>query len=111
MNSDPELVRRIIANLLTNAGTHTPAGTVVTVAAADTGGDWQIIVSDTGPGLAPEDAAHVFERFHRGSATASGGGSGLGLAIVRAAAEALGGSAQIAGSEQGLTVRVDIPNI
>ena len=54
-------------------------------------------MADEGPGLAPEEAAHAFERFWRGPG-AAGEGSGLGLAIVRAIAERHGGGVTVEGS-------------
>jgi signal transduction histidine kinase len=106
---DPELVRRIISNLLHNAGTHTPTGTRVVVTLAEADDAWSITVHDTGPGLSAADAELAFQRFHRGASTASGGGSGLGLSIVRAAAEMMGGAATISNEPGGLVVTVNIP--
>ena len=52
----------------------------------------ELRVRDHGPGIAPEDRAHVFDRFYRAASARSRPGSGLGLAIVREVAEAHGGS-------------------
>jgi two-component system sensor histidine kinase MprB len=52
----------------------------------------ELRVRDHGPGIAPEDREHVFDRFYRSSAARAMPGSGLGLAIVREVAEAHGGS-------------------
>lgn len=67
----------VVGNLLRNAITYTPGGEV-TIRVAEP----RIIIRDTGPGIAPEDLPHVFERHYRGRATHHGG-SGLGLAIVQ----------------------------
>lgn len=79
------LLHEALGNLIDNALHHTPAGTRVTVRV---GPRW-VEVEDTGPGIAPEHQAHVFERFYRG-APASVRGSGLGLAIVREIAQQYG---------------------
>jgi two-component system sensor histidine kinase MprB len=75
-------------NLLENAGKWSPPGSTVEVTLA--GGELR--VRDHGPGIAPNDRLHVFDRFYRSDAARSLPGSGLGLAIVREVAEAHGGS-------------------
>jgi two-component system OmpR family sensor kinase len=93
--ADADRLRQVLHNLLGNAVRHTPAGGVVTVAADLINGDEsvQISVTDTGPGIAPEDLPHVFDRFWRAdkSRAREYGGSGLGLAIARQLVEAHGG--------------------
>ncbi len=84
---DPEIVGRILDNLLLNAIRHTPEGGRVEVGAERTGGGLQITVADTGPGIAPELRASLFEPFVTGRAD----GTGLGLAIARELADAHGG--------------------
>lgn len=79
------LLHEALGNLIDNALHHTLAGTRVTVRV---GPRW-VEVEDTGPGIAPEHQAHVFERFYR-AAPASVRGSGLGLAIVREIAQQYG---------------------
>jgi len=98
MWADPDRVRQVLYNLLSNALRHTPAGGSVRIEArADALPDGQpavrITVADTGPGLTPEEQAHVFERFWRADASRSRdrGGSGLGLTIARHLIEAQGG--------------------
>ena len=75
-------------------------------------GNAVIEVKDSGPGMSPEDAARVFERFYRADASRSraSGGVGLGLSIVAAVAEAHGGTAS-ASSEPGVgtTFRITLP--
>jgi signal transduction histidine kinase len=69
-----------------------------------------IEVSDNGPGIPPEEAARVFDRFYQGDKSRSGAGTGLGLAIVHAIAEALGGTAEVrAAPGGGASVVVRIP--
>ncbi|MDI2124793.1 sensor histidine kinase [Yinghuangia seranimata] len=86
ITGDPHRLRQVLANLLTNARTHTPSGTRVTVRVREHGDGAEVLVSDDGPGV-PEDLQEsVFERFTRaGQGRArSDGGTGLGLAIVDA---------------------------
>lgn len=81
-------IARAVTNLLDNAGKWSPAGGVVEVTAQ--GGE--VSVRDHGPGVAPEDAPRVFDRFWRASNARSLPGSGLGLSIVKQVAESHGGS-------------------
>ncbi|HEV8229270.1 MAG TPA: HAMP domain-containing sensor histidine kinase [Candidatus Limnocylindria bacterium] len=81
-------IARAVTNLLDNAGKWSPAGGVVEVAVRD----GEVSVRDHGPGIAPEDAPHVFDRFWRASNARELPGSGLGLSIVKQVAEAHGGS-------------------
>ena len=99
---DEERVRQIGRILLENALVHTPAGTEVHVTAGTAAGVVVLRVEDNGPGIPPEDQAHVFERFHR-SAGALAAGSGLGLAIARELAGVMGGSVELE-SQPGRTV-------
>jgi two-component system, OmpR family, sensor histidine kinase MprB len=84
----PDRVERAVWNLLENAGKWSAEGSTVDVTLAD----GELRVRDHGPGIAPDDKAHVFDRFYRSAAARSLPGSGLGLAIVREVAEAHGGS-------------------
>jgi signal transduction histidine kinase len=85
---------RMASNLIANAIRHTPAGTEVHAAVSVHDGEAELAVTDDGPGVPPELAPHVFERFVRGGGDRAGS-SGLGLAIVRAVAEAHGGSVRL----------------
>jgi two-component system OmpR family sensor kinase len=96
---DEARLRQVVGNLVSNAVAHTPAGTDVTVSLTTDGHRSVAVleVSDSGPGLAPADAARVFERFYRAdpSRTRSGGGTGLGLSIVAALVAAHGGQVAV----------------
>jgi len=81
-------LERAIANLLDNAVKWSPEQGEVEVVTRE----GMVVVRDHGPGIAPEDLAHVFDRFYRSPAARGLPGSGLGLAIVRQVAEADGGS-------------------
>ncbi len=89
--ADEEQVRRAIGNLLHNAIKFTPQGGRVRLRAQAAGDDVLVEVSDSGPGIPPEDLPRVFERFFRGDRARAGGGTGLGLAIARHVVEAHGG--------------------
>jgi two-component system OmpR family sensor kinase len=98
-------LQQVLANLLTNARIHTPAGTAVAVRLA-AGSDGAVLtVADNGPGIPAELQSEVFGRFTRGSEGRSGPtrSTGLGLAIVRAVVQAHGGSVAVR-SEPGNTV-------
>jgi heavy metal sensor kinase len=97
-DGDEELLRRMTLNLLDNAIRYTPSGGRVT-AELETGGEGvQVRISDTGIGISPDAAPHVFERFFRAdkARTREHGGFGLGLAIVKWIAEAHSGVVQLA---------------
>jgi two-component system sensor histidine kinase BaeS len=83
LTADLVRLRQAVANLVSNAVRHTPAGGRVTLRAEQTGEEVLIEVADTGTGIAPEDLPLVFERFWRAEKSRSRrtGGSGLGLAI------------------------------
>jgi two-component system, OmpR family, sensor kinase len=114
LGDEPRL-RQVVANLMSNALTHTPAGTPIEVRAGTRelhGGTWALIeVADHGPGLDPDQAERVFERFYRADpARSHEGGSGLGLAIVAALAAVHGGSAEVDTEPgRGATFRVLLP--
>jgi signal transduction histidine kinase len=85
---DVGLIERALDNLIANAMRHTPAGGTVCLTVGDGGCGVELVVTDTGPGIAPRDLPYVFDRFHRGEGST---GSGLGLAIVRRIVELHGG--------------------
>jgi two-component system, OmpR family, sensor kinase len=93
VSGDDARLRQVAANLLTNALEHTPAGTPVHLRLRIDGNEAALEVADEGPGLAPDDADKVFDRFFRvdPSRTRGNGGAGLGLSIVAAIIHAHGG--------------------
>ncbi len=112
VQGDEGRLRQVVANLLTNARVHTPAGTPVTVRVAVEGGTALLVVADEGDGMTPEVTARVFERFYRADASRSRdrGGSGLGLSIVAAVSEAHGGRAGVESAPgAGTRVTVELP--
>ena len=93
-DGDAERVHQVVTNLLENAVRHSPEGGRVTVMARREGEDVRVEVLDEGPGITPEEAGRVFERFYRTDSARSGsdGGTGLGLAIARWIVELHGGT-------------------
>ncbi len=111
VEGDEDALRQVLGNVVANALVHAPAAPVdVRVHATD--GHAVVEVADTGPGMAPSDAARAFERFYRADAarTRVRGGSGLGLAIVDATVRAHGGTASLRSDlGVGTTVRLELP--
>lgn len=93
----PDRINRAVGNLLDNAIKWSPPDAPVTVRVRH----GEVTVRDHGPGFAPEDLPHVFNRFYRADGARNMPGSGLGLAIVRQVAEAHGGSASAANADGG----------
>lgn len=94
---DGPRLRQVLDNLLSNAVIHTPDGTPVDVRLSVDGPDAVVAVVDSGPGLTPDQAERVFERFYRTdpARNRAHGGSGLGLSIVAALVAAHGGSVRV----------------
>jgi two-component system OmpR family sensor kinase len=111
---DEVRLRQVIGNLLNNALQHTPAGTPVEVVMRpgrlDDSPAAVLEVTDSGPGMPPEQAERVFERFYRADPARSRGGTGLGLAIVAGLVEAHGGTVSVETAPgEGATFRVHLP--
>lgn len=107
VEADPDRLRQVLDNLITNALRHTPRGGVVRLAARPDGGGVLIEVADTGPGIAPELLPRIFERFVKG---ADSPGSGLGLAIAAELVRAQGGEIEAASKPgRGATFTIRLP--
>lgn len=109
--ANPEKLQRVLFNLIQNAIRHTPADGSVTVRGRAIGAGVEVEVADTGPGIRPDDRAHVFDTLYRGGeqATRAEAGAGLGLAIARAIVEAHGGRIWLADQDEGTCVRFTLP--
>jgi len=115
-HGDPDLLGRVVLNLLDNAIKYSPSGSVVTATVERDGPDYAIRVSDSGSGIPTELQERVFERFYRVDAArsrsenSSTSGAGLGLSIARRIAEMHGGGLSLVESRSGRTVfRVALP--
>ena len=109
---DATSLRQVIDNLLGNVRAHTPEGTHAQVTVTPEDGGAVIVVADDGPGMQPEEAAHIFERFYRSDPSRSRihGGAGLGLSIVSAIVAGHGGSVSAeAEVGMGTTFTVHLP--
>jgi signal transduction histidine kinase len=112
---DPFRIRQVLGNLLNNALQHTTAGTQITVRANATPQHVEISIADTGPGIAPDDLTHIFDRFYRADRSRNHArhkhGSGLGLSIAYQMVQLHGGTLS-AESKLGVgtTFTVRLPN-
>ena len=99
IDADPDRLAQVLGNLLDNALRHTPVGGKVTCRVTGdnphSASRVTFSITDTGPGIAPEDLPHIFDRFYRAdkarARSTEQGGSGLGLAIAKSMVEAHGG--------------------
>jgi len=109
---EPDRIRQVLVNLLTNAHEYCPQGASIRVTAVHSGDQVELAVSDDGPGIPVEQLSHIFDRFTRGDAglTQRVGGTGLGLAISKSLVELHGGTLSADSSPgQGSTFRVRLP--
>ena len=105
--ADPDRLSQIIINLLSNAIRVVPAGGSVDLDYGPADGGTYILISDTGPGIPPEELPHIFERFY----SSPGGGLGLGLTIVKELVDAHVGEVTVDSEVgKGTKVRVTIPS-
>ena len=112
VEADPEKLRSIIDNLVSNAVKFTPPGGTITVRARAQAGEAVIEVMDSGPGVPAEERESIFNLFFRGRGKGDSGrikGSGLGLAIARELVEAHGGHIAVVPQGSGGHFRVTLP--
>lgn len=107
--ADPVLLERVVANLVSNALRHTPAGTPVSVAVSEASGGVRVAVVDHGPGIPVEHRVEVLAAFHQ-LPGADDSGSGLGLAVVAGFCAAMGVGLDLGETPGGgLTATLEVP--
>lgn len=108
---DAGRMHQVVANLLANARTHTPPGTVITLRVSQEGEEAVLRVHDDGPGIDPGVRDELFARFARAdtSRARQTGGTGLGLAIVKAIVEGHGGEISVSSEPGDTTFTVRLP--
>jgi PAS domain S-box-containing protein len=113
VRGDPNRLQQILWNLLSNALKFTPVGGRVQVILERVNSHVELVVEDTGIGIAPEFLPYVFERFRQADAalTRRHGGLGIGLSIVKTLVELHGGSVRVksAGQNQGASFAIALP--
>lgn len=97
---DPDRLDQVLTNLVSNALKFSPQGSPLLLTARERNDSVEIVVSDRGQGIPPEELQHIFEKFHRGSGASEVPGTGLGLYVSKAIVEAHGGEL-LAESEVG----------
>ncbi|HUH96139.1 MAG TPA: ATP-binding protein [Anaerolineales bacterium] len=111
LEADPERIRQVLTNLISNALRYSPRGSTIEIHLTESdlsaGRRAVVSVQDSGPGIAPQDLSHVFDRFYRSSDSR---GMGLGLSIAKYIVEAHGGEIQAESAEgQGTTIWFSLP--
>jgi two-component system sensor histidine kinase BaeS len=110
VNGDADRLHQAVGNVLANAARHCRAGDSVAVGVAADTSRALVTIADTGPGIAPEDLPHVFDRLWRGSADSDAAGSGIGLAVVRELVVAHGGTVEArSNGRSGTTFVLSLP--
>jgi signal transduction histidine kinase len=109
LTGDARLLRLVLFNLIDNAFKHGPAGGEIAVELARDGGKLRLRVTSGGAPIAAELREKIFDRYVRGGAQRDSGVGGLGLSVVRWVAEAHGGAARLAPSDEGNCFEVTLP--
>jgi signal transduction histidine kinase len=110
VRGDRDRLRQVLTNLLDNAVKYSPAGEAVEVEALAENGRISVEVRDSGPGVAPEHHALIFEKFGRVTGEHAKPGTGLGLFIARSIAQAHGGSIEVRSRNgRGTTFALELP--
>jgi two-component system sensor histidine kinase BaeS len=112
LTADPVRLDQALTNLVANAVRHTPYGGTIDLAARRTDHGAELLVVDSGRGIAPEHLPHVFERFYKvdHARAAGAGGSGLGLSIVKAIVERHGGTIGVTSQPGRTAFAISLPD-
>lgn len=108
---DPDKLGLALGNLMSNAIRFSPVGGTIRWNLRNTGHQALLMITDAGPGIAPEDRGRVFEPFYRGSLQPEGAlrGSGIGLSIVQEYVAAHGGQVSLLPDAHGACFRIELP--
>jgi PAS domain S-box-containing protein len=111
LRADEERITQVVTNLLSNAVKYSPAGGEILIQGSATERDVTVCVKDEGPGIAPEEAGRIFDRFYRGGeAAARTKGAGLGLFLAKAVVEAHDGHIWVDSAvQQGARICFSLP--
>jgi signal transduction histidine kinase len=110
VQGDQDAIKQVLLILLDNALKFVPENGTITIGATKADRMAAISIRDTGPGIAPEDLPHIFERFYRSDESRSGSGAGLGLAIAQELIEAQHGQITVESQiGKGSTFTVRLP--
>jgi two-component system sensor histidine kinase MprB len=103
VDGDEQRLHQMVKNLLENAVNYSPRGGRVTLRLSESDGQAQLVVQDSGPGIAKEDRPHIFDRFYRGASAREmrSDGVGLGLAIVKYVVDGHGGTITVESAPEG----------
>jgi signal transduction histidine kinase len=107
LSIDPERIRQVLSNLISNAVRYSPHGSTVRVRLSSEEKSVLVSVSDSGPGIAPSDLPHIFDRYYK---SADSRGMGLGLSIAKYIVEAHGGQIRAeSGAGKGTAISFTLP--
>jgi two-component system sensor histidine kinase KdpD len=110
VRADRSLILQALVNLIENAAKYSTPHGAIRLRAAPVGAEVSIVVEDEGPGIAPQDLPHVFERFYRAEEQSRRvKGSGLGLAIVKGFVTLSGGTVRVESSPKGTRFVISLP--
>ena len=109
VRGDHQLLSQIISNLIQNSLTHVPGGGPIEVVVACAQGRVELVVSDRGPGIPPDERDKVLRRLYRLEQSRTTQGNGLGLSLVAAICALHGAELTLGGDASGLTVTVAFP--
>ncbi len=108
---DEQKIRIIVDNLLSNAVKFSPAGGRIEIRAEKPGKEIHLDITDSGPGIEPQDRDRIFDAFYQGKRTVPTAGTGLGLSIAREYAKAHGGSLELMEHPHGAKFRLTLPSL
>jgi two-component system sensor histidine kinase KdpD len=109
LRGDYPLLVQALGNLVSNAARYSVAGGRIALTAVRSDGEVTVSVGDAGPGIAPDDLPHIFEKFYRGAMMRHVPGTGLGLAIVKAMVELCNGTVAVESSPAGTVFTISLP--